>query len=261
MNSSLNVIVWTVSMESMWLIKKYWSARISCFFLFKKTKYRNTERLQKHQAYWNRVELAAQKAKQPSVNFPVSVRTPSISISLTGIRNKYPISNVANNRNLSTLNEFPAKLFTSSTDPSSNIVDTTGSSTSGSSISSNNLVNNIKYCSMSNQPSEFASVTHSSSFTTDYASLPGTSNTLGSSSVVTSLSNIPPESSTAIITSVSSVLLTSNKSNSQVIQRQQQSSQMLNPTDNNTRSNTTVNSSTSVSNLNKKLSSPKASTR
>ncbi|RTG87313.1 serine/threonine-protein phosphatase 2A regulatory subunit B' [Schistosoma bovis] len=221
---------------------------------------KNTERLQKHQAYWNRVELAAQKAKQPSVNFPVSVRTPSISISLTGIRNKYPISNVANNRNLSTLNEFPAKLFTSSTDPSSNIVDTTGSSTSGSSISSNNLVNNIKYCSMSNQPSEFASVTHSSSFTTDYASLPGTSNTLGSSSVVTSLSNIPPESSTAIITSVSSVLLTSNKSNSQVIQRQQQSSQMLNLTDNNTRSNTTVNSSTSVSNLNKKLSSPKAST-
>ncbi|VDP36961.1 unnamed protein product [Schistosoma curassoni] len=135
---------------------------------------KNTERLQKHQAYWNRVELAAQKAKQPSVNFPVSVRTPS--------------------------------------------------------------------------------------FTTDYASLPGTSNTLGSSSVVTSLSNIPPESSTAIITSVSSVLLTSSKSNSQVIQRQQQSSQMLNPTDNNTRSNTTVNSSTSVSNLNKKLSSPKAST-
>uniref|UniRef100_A0A095A0E0 Serine/threonine-protein phosphatase 2A 56 kDa regulatory subunit delta isoform n=1 Tax=Schistosoma haematobium TaxID=6185 RepID=A0A095A0E0_SCHHA len=221
---------------------------------------KNTERLQKHQAYWNRVELAAQKAKQPSVNFPVSVRTPSISISLTGIRNKYPISNVANNRNLSTLNEFPAKLFTSSTDPSPNIVDTTGSSTSGSSISSNNLVNNIKYCSMSNQPSEFTSVTHSSSFTTDYASLPGTSNTLGSSSVVTSLSNIPPESSTAIITSVSSVLLTSNKSNSQVIQRQQQSSQMLNPTDNNTRSNTTVNSSTSVYNLNKKLSSPKAST-
>ncbi|CAH8474535.1 unnamed protein product [Schistosoma margrebowiei] len=216
---------------------------------------KNTERLQKHQAYWNRVELAAQKAKQPSVNFPVSVRTPSISISLTGTRNKYPISNVANNRNLSTLNEFPAKLFTSSTDPSPNIVDTTGSS-----ISSNNLVNNIKYCSMSNQPSEFTSVTHSSSFITDYASLPGTSTTLGSSSVVTSLSNIPPQSSTAIITSVSNALLTSNKSDSQVIQRQQQSSQMLNPTDNNTRSNTTVNSSTNVSNLNKKLSSPKAST-
>ncbi|CAH8470839.1 unnamed protein product [Schistosoma intercalatum] len=221
---------------------------------------KNTERLQKHQAYWNRVELAAQKAKQPSVNFPVSVRTPSISISLTGIRNKYPISNVANNRNLSTLNEFPAKLFTSSTDPSPNIVDTTGSSTSGSSISSNNFVNNIKYCSMSNQPSEFTSVAHSSSFITDYASLPGTSNTLGSSSVVTSLSNIPPESSTAIITSVSNALLTSNKSDSQVIQRQQQSSQMLNPTDNNTRSNTTVSSSTSVPNLNKKLYSPKAST-
>ncbi|VDO69469.1 unnamed protein product [Schistosoma margrebowiei] len=217
---------------------------------------KNTERLQKHQAYWNRVELAAQKAKQPSVNFPVSVRTPSISISLTGTRNKYPISNVANNRNLSTLNEFPAKLFTSPTDPSPNIVDTTGSS-----ISSNNLVNNIKYCSMSNQPSEFTSVTHSSSFITDYASLPGTSTTLGSSSVVTSLSNIPPQSSTAIITSVSNALLTSNKSDSQVIQRQQQSSQMLNPTDNNTRSNTTVNSSTNVSNLNKKLSSPKASTR
>ncbi|CAH8477090.1 unnamed protein product [Schistosoma rodhaini] len=220
---------------------------------------KNTERLQKHQAYWTRVELAAQKAKQPSVNFPVSVRTPSISISLTGIRNKYPNSNVTNNRNLSTLNEFPAKPFTSSTDPLPNAVDTTGSSTSGSSISSNNLVNNIKYFSMSNQPSEFTSVTHPSSFITDYASLPGTSNMLGSSSVLTSLSNIPPKSSTTMIATVSNALLTSNKSDSQVIQRQQQSSQIFNPTDNNTRSNTTVTSSTDVPNLNRKLSSPKAS--
>ncbi|KAK4473801.1 hypothetical protein MN116_003136 [Schistosoma mekongi] len=208
---------------------------------------RNVERLQKHQAYWNRVELAAQKAKQPSVNLPVSLRTPSISVSLTGIRNKYSVSNSVSNRNLSTVSDFCEK--------SSTAFDTT-SSNSGSNIGHNNFVNNPIYYSMNNQPGDFTGITHENSFITEYPSLPVTSNIIGSS-VLSSLSNIPPETSTITTTIASSSLLTPKKPDAQMQQNQQQNTRMFNISDNIAKPNATSNLSTSLSSVNRKLRSPK----
>ncbi|KAH8851162.1 Serine/threonine-protein phosphatase 2A 56 kDa regulatory subunit delta isoform [Schistosoma japonicum] len=208
---------------------------------------KNVERLQKHQAYWNRVELAAQKAKQPSINLPVSLRTPSVSVSLTGIRNKYSVSNSISNRTLSTVSDFCEK--------SSTAFDTTGSIT-GSSIGHNNFVNIPVYYSMNNQPGEFTSITHDNSFNTEYPSLPVTSNII-ESPLLSSLSNIPPEMSTITTTLASSSLLTPNKPDGQIQQNQQQNTRMFNISDNITKSNTTSNLSTSLSHLNRKLRSPK----
>ncbi|CAH8455284.1 unnamed protein product [Heterobilharzia americana] len=227
---------------------------------------KNAIQLQKRQAYWNRVELEAQKVKQPTMNSPVNVRTSSVSISLSGIRNKYSVPNSPNTRNPIVLNDFYTKLSTTSS--------AVGDATGGTGISSSensSIVNNLKTLTINNQPGEFIGIMKDIPSDTEYTSVnPIQSNMLGSSSVFNTLSSLSSNTRLASSTPIQ-VMNTSQKEQSSTIssfrkpdlqgqQSLKQQTQIYNISNNDTKLNMTTTSSTSLLNFSRKLRSPKLST-
>ncbi|CAH8826312.1 unnamed protein product [Trichobilharzia szidati] len=257
---------------------------------------KKTARLQNHEAYWNRVELAAEKVKQSSVNYPVNMRTSSISVSLSGIKNKYPMSNTSNNRSLTGLNEFYAKLSSTTTTSSSSSLPSTplatsvhtttsgiGSST-GSGITGNaNLVNNPKLFPLNNmKPGELINTVKenpNNNYNTEFSQTscnPIQSNLSGSSSSV--LNALPSFTSTQNSSSLTSTILTTTTTTNTLLKEQtttvasvdkvdlqsqsnvKQKTQTSTVSDVNVKPSSANTASTNLLNFSRKLRSPKPST-